>query len=79
MPACNNEFVIVRSGELIVSDSGIIKDADALSVTLTVKLEDPVAVGVPVTLAPTRLMPAGNAPLATDHVYGGDPPVALSD
>jgi len=78
VPAGNSEFEIVSSGELIVSDSGTINDADALSVTLTVKLDDPVAVGVPVTLAPARLMPAGNAPLATDHVYGGDPPVALS-
>jgi hypothetical protein len=68
VPAGNDEFVMVRSWELIVSDSGIIIDADALSVTLTVKLEEPVAVGVPVTVAPTRSIPGGNAPLATDHV-----------
>lgn len=78
MPAGKDEFVMVSSRELMVSDSGINKDADVLSVTLRVKLEEPATVGVPVTVAPTRSMPGGNAPLATDHVYGGDPPVALS-
>ena len=62
----------------MVSDSGIIKDADVPSTTLRVKLEEPVTVGVPVRVPPIRSMPAGNAPAATDHVYGDDPPVALS-
>ena len=62
----------------MVSNSAAVADDDALSVTLTVKLEEPVTMGVPVTVAPTRSMPGGNAPPATDHVYGGDPPVALS-
>jgi hypothetical protein len=69
---------MVKIGELIVSNSGISKDADVLSVTLTVKLEVPVAVGVPLTFSPTRFRPGGKAPTVTDHVYGGDPPAAMS-
>ena len=76
-PGGNDEFVMVRSRELIVSDSGISKDADVLSVTLRVKLEEPVAVGVPLTVPPTMASPGGNEPLTTDHVYGGDPFFAL--
>ena len=39
------------------------------SVTLTVKLEVPVAVGVPLRFPPAlRLMPAGRLPLLTDQV-----------
>ena len=53
-------------------------DPVALSVALTVKLEDPAAVGVPDIVPPERLNPAGSDPLATDHVYGGVPPVAFS-
>jgi hypothetical protein len=78
VPSGNDEFVMVRRRELIVTDRGISKDADVLSVTLAVKLEEPVTVGVPVTVPPTRARPGGNAPVATDHVYGGDPPFALS-
>ena len=78
MPAGNDELVIVRSGELMVNENGIIADPEALSVTFSVKLEEPTTVGVPVTVAPTRSTPGGNAPATSDHVYGGDPPVALS-
>jgi hypothetical protein len=70
--------VIVRAGELIVSDSDSIKDDDALSVTFSVTLEEPVAVGVPVIVPSTRARPGGSTPLTIDQVYGGDPPVALS-
>jgi hypothetical protein len=62
----------------MVSNSGIIKDADVLSVTLTVKFEEPGTKGVPVKVSPTRFRPGGNTPPATDHVYGGDPPDATS-
>jgi hypothetical protein len=64
---------------LIVSDSAAVAEASALSVTRTVKLFGPAMVGVPdmVPLA-ARLNPAGSDPLATDHEYGGDPPVAPS-
>src|SRR5262245_34896364 len=52
----------------------------APAVTWTVKLEVPAAVGVP-EIRPefgVRLRPAGSDPLTIDHVYGGDPPVAVS-
>ncbi|HEY3838649.1 MAG TPA: hypothetical protein VGL72_18855 [Bryobacteraceae bacterium] len=67
-----------NAGALIVTDSAALADPEALSVTLTVKLDDPVAVGVPEIVPPARLSPTGRDPAATDHVYGGDPPVALS-
>jgi hypothetical protein len=43
-----------------------------------VKFETPVAVGVPeITPVPAvSASPAGSAPLAIDHVYGGVPPLA---
>ena len=78
MPAGNEEVVIVKAGALIVNDKAAVADPVALSVTLTVKLDDPAAVGVPDIVPPERLNPAGSDPLATDHVYGGDPPVAFS-
>lgn len=78
MPAGNDEFVRVRSRELMVSDSGTSTEAEALSVTFSVKLEEPVTVGVPVTVPATRERPGGKAPLTIDQVYGGEPPVAFS-
>ena len=52
----------------------------APAVTRTVKLEVPVAVGVPemTPVLAASVSPAGSAPLAIDHVYGGVPPVAAS-
>ena len=49
------------------------------SLTVTVKLPVPVAVGVPEIkpVAEARLSPAGRPPL-TDHVYGVVPPLARS-
>src|SRR5262249_26489393 len=50
----------------------------APAVTCTVKLEVPVAVGVP-EIAPVpgvSVSPAGSVPLASDQVYGGVPPLA---
>jgi hypothetical protein len=50
-----------------------------LSVTLTVKLDDPAAVGVPdIVPAPDNVRPAGKAPAEMVHVYGVVPPAALS-
>ena len=48
-------------------------------VTWTVKFDVPVAVGVP-EIAPVlaSVRPAGSVPAASDHVYGGVPPVAAS-
>ena len=63
----------------MVSESAAVAEADALSVTRTKKLLDPAVPGVPDIVPPaTRLSPAGNDPLATDHVYGGVPPEAPS-
>ena len=78
MPAGNDDVVMVKAGALIVSDRLAVADADALSVTFTAKLAVPAAVGVPDIVLPVRLRPAGSDPLATDHVYGAVPPVALS-
>jgi hypothetical protein len=48
------------------------------SVTLAVKLNVPVAVGVPVsTPLAFRVIPAGRLPEATDQVYGLVPPVTV--
>jgi hypothetical protein len=69
---------MLKAGALIVTESDAVADAEALSVTLTVKLEEPAALGVPDIVPPVRLSPAGSDPLVTDHVYGGDPPLALS-
>src|SRR5262245_32850537 len=50
------------------------------AVTVTVKVEVPVAVGVPEIwpVAAAGVGPAGSVPLAIDQVYGGVPPVAAS-
>jgi hypothetical protein len=68
VPAGNAEVVIVNAGALIANDNGAVVDTDALSVTLTVKLDDPVAVGVPAIVLPEIPSPAGSDPVATDHV-----------
>src|SRR5262245_66350412 len=48
----------------------------APAVTRTVKFEVPVAVGVPeiTPVLAASVSPAGSAPLAIDHAYGGVPP-----
>lgn len=52
-----------------------VTEADTASVTVTVKVKDPVAVGVPVIFpSVARLNPLGS-PVA-DHVYGLVPPIA---
>ena len=79
MPAGSDDVVIAKVGGLIVSDSAAVVDADALSVTRTVKLLVPAATGVPakVPLA-DRVNPDGGTPLASVHEYGGVPPDAVS-
>ena len=64
----------------MVRDNALVADADALSVTCTVKLLDPAVSGVPDIVPPAaaRLSPDGSVPLATNHVYGGVPPEAPS-
>jgi hypothetical protein len=60
-------------------DNDLVASCDALSLTRTVKVELPAAVGVPV-IAPfgSRDNPAGRLPEVTFHVYGGVPPLAVS-
>jgi hypothetical protein len=46
------------------------------SVTLTTIGEDPAVVGVPLTVQPVSVSPAGRVPVI-EHVYGVVPPVAV--
>jgi hypothetical protein len=78
VPGGREDVVRFKAGALIVIDNAAVAETEALSVTLTVKLEGPAIVGVPEIVLPDRLKPAGRDPLAIDHVYGGVPPVALS-
>ena len=79
MPAGSDVVVIRKAGGLMVKDNAAVADAAALSLTRTVKPLDPAVPGVPDSVPPAdRLNPAGSAPLATAHEYGGDPPEALS-
>jgi len=59
---------MVNAGAPIVNANGAVVDTDALSVTLTVKLDGPVAVGVPAMVLPEIPSPAGSDPVAIDHV-----------
>ena len=69
MPAGSEDVVTVRGGGLMVRVSGAVADVDALSVTFTVKLAVPAALGVPDIVPPAeRASPAGSDPLETDHV-----------
>lgn len=49
-----------------------------LSVTLAVKLNDPLEVGVPEITPLARLNPAGKLPEVIDHAYPGVPPLACN-
>jgi hypothetical protein len=52
---------------------------DALSVKRMVKLAVPATDGVPLIWpAELSVKPAGSAPAAIDHVYGGVPPLAAT-
>ncbi len=46
------------------------------SVTVTVKLAVPAAVGVPVIVSPESVRPTGRAPAVTENEYAAVPPVA---
>ena len=79
MPAGSDDVVIPKAGGLMVKDNAAVAEADALSVTRTVKLLGPGVPAVPDMVPPAaRINPTGNVPLATVHEYGGDPPVAPS-
>ena len=58
-----------------VAETGV----EAESVTFTVKVELPGAVGVPEMTPPVLIVsPAGNEPLETLQVSGATPPLAVS-
>jgi hypothetical protein len=79
VPTGSDDVVIPKPGGLIVNDSAAVAVAEGLSVTFTVKLAVPAAVGVPEIVPPAlRFRPAGSDPPASDQEYGGDPPVAVS-
>ena len=61
-------MVRFNAGALIVMDNAALAETEALSVTFTVKLEEPAVVGVPEMVPPERVNPAGSVPVATDHV-----------
>ena len=46
------------------------------SVTVTVKLEVPTAVGVPPMTQPVSVRPAGSVPVLIEQLYGVVPPLA---
>ena len=79
MPAGSDDVVMPKARGLMVKDNAAVAETDALSVTRTVKLLGPAVLGVPDMVPPgARLNPAGSAPLATAHEYGGNPPEAPS-
>jgi len=79
VPAGSEEVGIDNGGGATVSEIDAVAVADALSLTFTVKLAGPAALGVPDTVPPAdKLNPAGSVPVATVHVYGGVPPAAAS-
>ena len=69
--------MIVGSGTTVMVRL-LVAVAALLSVTRTVNVELPVAVGVPLMRpeVPVRLSPEGNRPVVMDHVYGPVPPAA---
>lgn len=63
----------------IVTSKIRVDEALSLPATRTVKLEVPVAVGVPLrTPSADKLRPAGSVPEETDQLYGVVPPEAVS-
>ena len=77
MPPASDEVVMAKGGAFTINVSAFVADADAPSVTFTVKLNVPAAPGVPDIVPPAfRLKPAGSVPAMIDHAYGGLPPLA---
>jgi hypothetical protein len=79
MPAGSDAVVMlggVGAGLIVICNA---READRFveSVTLAVKVYAPAVVGVPeIAPLPASVRPGGKDPLATDHAYGGLPPVA---
>lgn len=56
-----------------------LSDKPLLSVTLTLKVDVPAVVGVPLMMpAVLRDKPAGKLPLLSDQLYGAVPPLTLT-
>lgn len=70
MMPLGNDVVESESAGLIVIESACVAVRDPLSVTRTVKFVTPTALGVPLISPdePVNDKPAGNVPVATDHV-----------
>jgi hypothetical protein len=71
--------VVVAGATVMVSDLVAVCAVGVVaSITLTVKLNTPEAVGVPeiVPLPALKLTPVGSDPALIDHVYGVVPPLA---
>jgi hypothetical protein len=78
-PPGKGEAVVMESVVgLIVIERAFVVDCDPASLTRTVKLTVPAAVGVPLITPPDKANPAGNGPVASVHVYGNVPPLAVN-
>ena len=76
-PASGDGVVIARVG-VMVSVSAWVVEAEAASLTRTVKLKVPEAVGVPLKApGPLKVSPPGTVPAMTDHASVPVPPVAV--
>jgi ABC-type thiamin/hydroxymethylpyrimidine transport system permease subunit len=82
VPEANVDEVIVSCVAPMVIDvaADLVCAGLLLSLTVTVKLDVPFAVGVPeiAPLPAARVSPAGRLPEVTDQVYPGVPPLACS-
>ena len=69
-------FVSVSAAGLITMVSGpdVVCDGEPESSTLTVTVELPAVVGVPLTVHPLSVRPAGNVPAVMEQLYGEVPP-----
>src|SRR5436190_7555742 len=72
---------VIASAGAIVMEMICVSVAPAKSTTLTVNARVPGVVGVPVMapVLPSRLSPAGSAPMVIDQVNGAVPPAAVMD
>ena len=78
--AFGRDVVVTDGGPTTVMLSALMAVPEAESVTCTVKLIVPVAVGVPeiTPVAELRVSPAGKLSTVMDQLYDGVPPVAAS-
>jgi hypothetical protein len=80
VPEANVEVVMasVDAATTIVVAADFVCAGLPLSVTVTVKFDVPLAVGVPeiTPVLAARVRPVGRVPAVIDHVYPGVPPLA---